>query len=70
MRNQRKFKQYCLSLDSVVSFINEKLHFMPPLKGQQGQVAVNKPVISRIYIVAYTWPLCSAQIFVDELNPH
>ena len=29
------------------------------LKGQ-GHVAVNKPVISIIYIVAHTWPLCSA----------
>ena len=37
------------------------------LKGQ-GQVTVNKPVISRIYIVAHTWPLCSVQILVDEVN--
>ena len=28
----------------------------------RGHVTVNKPVISRIYIVAHTWPLCSAQI--------
>ena len=27
------------------------------LKGQ-GYVTVNKPVISLIYIVAHTWPLC------------
>ena len=38
------------------------------LKGQ-GQVTVNKPVISMIYIVAHTWPLCSAQILVDGVNP-
>ena len=30
----------------------------------QGHVTVNKPVISMIYIVAHTWPLCSAQILV------
>ena len=38
----------------------------------QGQchVAVNKPVISRIYIVAHTWSLYSAQILVDRVNPH
>ena len=39
------------------------------LKGH-GHVTVNKPVISKIYIVAQTWPLCSAQILVDGLNPH
>ena len=32
---------------------------------EQGHLTVNKPVISRIYIVAHTWPLCSAQIVVD-----
>ena len=32
------------------------------LKGQ-GHVSVNKPVISRVYIVAHTWPLCSVQFF-------
>ena len=32
------------------------------LKGQ-GHVTANKPVISRIYIIAHTWLLCSAQIF-------
>ena len=36
----------------------------------QGHVTVNKPVISRIYIVARTWPLCSVQILVDGVNPH
>ena len=30
---------------------------------------VNKPVISIVYIVAHTWPLCSAQILVDGVNP-
>ena len=39
-----------------------------PLKGQ-GLVTVNKPVISRIYIVAHTWPLSSAKILVDGVNP-
>ena len=38
------------------------------LKGQ-GHEAVKKPIISRIHIVAHTWPLCSAQIFVDGVNP-
>ena len=38
------------------------------LKGQ-GYVTVNKPVISRIYIVAHMWPLCSVQILVDGVNP-
>ena len=38
------------------------------LKGQ-GHVTVNKPVISIIYIVVHTWPLCSAQILVDGVNP-
>ena len=38
------------------------------LKGQ-GHVTVNKPVISIIYIVAHTWPLCSVQILVDGVNP-
>ena len=39
-----------------------------PLKGQ-GHVTVNKPVISMIYIITSTWPLCSAQIVVDGVNP-
>ena len=39
------------------------------LKGQ-GHVTVNKPVTSRIYIIAHTWPLCSVQILVDGMNPH
>ena len=38
------------------------------LKGT-GHVTVNKPVISIIYIVAHAWPLCSAQILVDGVNP-
>ena len=41
------------------------------LKGKgQGHVTVNKPIMSRIYIVANTWPLCSVQILVDGVNPH
>ena len=35
----------------------------------QGHVTVNKPVISMIYIASHTWPLCSAQILVDGVNP-
>ena len=35
-----------------------------PLKGK-GPATVNKPVVSIIYIVAQTRPLCSAQISVD-----
>ena len=32
-------------------------------------MAVNKPVIFIMYIVAHTWPLCSAQILVDGVKP-
>ena len=35
----------------------------------QGHVTVCKPAISIIYIVAHTWPLFSAQILVDGVNP-
>ena len=35
----------------------------------QGHVTVSKPVISIIYIVSHTWPLCSARILVDGVNP-
>ena len=35
----------------------------------QGHVTLNKPVISRIYIVFHMWSLYSAQILVDEVNP-
>ena len=38
-----------------------------PFKGQ-GQVTVNKPFISIIYIVARTWPLYPAQITVDGVE--
>ena len=41
---------------------------MVRIKGP-GHVTVNKPIISRIYIGSYMWPLCSAQILVDEVNP-
>ena len=34
-----------------------------------GHVTVNKLLISKIYIVSHTWPLCSAQILVDGVNP-
>ena len=39
------------------------------LKGQ-GHATVNKPVISWIYIVAHTWPLCSPQISVHGVHLH
>ena len=39
-----------------------------PLKGL-GHVTVNKPVFSKIYIVAHTCPLCSARVLVDGMNP-
>ena len=35
----------------------------------QGRVTVNKPVISRLYIVAHTWPLCFIEILADGVNP-
>ena len=38
------------------------------LKGQ-GHLTVNKHVISGIYIVDHMWPLCSARILVDGVNP-
>ena len=41
--------------------------FMPCLK-VQGHVTVNKPVISIIYFVSHTWPLCSGRILVDGVN--
>ena len=43
------------------------LEFKKELKAQ-GHVTVNKPVISIIYIVSHTWPLCSAQISVHGVN--
>ena len=42
---------------------------MGPLVRGQGHITVNKPVISVTYIAAHTWPLCSAQILVDGVNP-
>ena len=35
----------------------------------QGHITINKPVISIINIVSHTWPMCSAQILVDGVNP-
>ena len=48
--------------------ISDCLEIKFGLKGL-GHITVNKPVISIIYIVAHTWPLCSAQILVDGVNP-
>ena len=54
-----------------MSYFHEQKSYESPftLKGQ-GDVTVNKPVISRIYIVAHMLPLCSAQILVDGVHPH
>ena len=52
--------------DFLRSGLGVKLKF--DLK-EQGRVTVNKPIISSIYIVAYSWPSCSAQIMVDGVNP-
>ena len=41
---------------------------MIKLKGP-GHVTVNKPDISIIYIAVKKYPLCSAQILVDRVNP-
>ena len=49
---------------SVLSFEKPTLD----LKGQ-GHVTVKKPFIFMIYIVAQTWPICSAQILVGGVNP-
>ena len=49
--------------------IFENLPNIPTIKAQ-GPVTVNKPVISRTYIVAHKRPLCAAQISVDGVNPH
>ena len=54
--------------DKIFLPINEP-NYKVQLKGQS-HISVNKPVISRIYIVVHTWPLCSAQILVDGVNPH
>ena len=37
------------------------------LKGHR-HVTLNKPVISRIYIVSHTWQLCFSQILVDGVT--
>ena len=47
--------------------LDENLSWKYHLKGQR-HVTVNKPVISMIYIISHTWPLCSAQILVDGAN--
>ena len=68
---QLSFKSEC-SVRSRRRVINTfkgiPCHHCQSLKAQ-GHVTVNKPVISMIYIVSHTWPLCSAQILVDGVNP-
>ena len=48
----------------------ESVDSIPLLLKGQSHVTVNKPVPSIIYIIAHTWPLCSAQILVDGVNSH
>ena len=52
------------SYRSVSTFCDLKFEFK-----ELGHVTVNKHVISTILINALTWPLCSAQILVDGVNP-
>ena len=54
---------------SLQVWVPTRIHkkFQKHLKGQ-GHVTVNRPVISMVYIVAHTWPLCSTQM-VDGVNP-
>ena len=54
---------------SLYQNVSLSVNFVLVLQGQ-GHVTVNKPVIFRIYIIVNTWPLCSAQILVDGVNPH
>ena len=46
----------------------EDIKVLKILNGQ-GHITANKPVISMIYFVAHTWPLCCAQILVDGVRP-
>ena len=63
--------------DGIVSYTLGELHLAPSLmKFYVGKriftivaKSFNKPVISMIYIVAYTCPLCSAHILVHGVNP-
>ena len=54
-------------LEAMFSFV-KLLSSVIHLKGL-GHVTANNSVIPIIYIVADTWPLCSAQILVDGVNP-
>ena len=59
-----------IALQNLSLFISyDCLDISALLKGL-GHITVNKPVISRMYIVAHTWPLCYAQSFVDGVHPH
>ena len=49
--------------------LNYSLNYSGCLQGQ-GHVTVNKPAISRIYIVVHTLPLCSVQSLVERVNQH
>ena len=55
------------SVRVLLAFIRQQ-YVRDELKGL-GHVTVNKSGISRIFFVAHTWPLCSAQILVDRVNP-
>ena len=60
---------YVRQQENVTSSLKRKAPLQyGTLKGT-GHVTVNKPVISIIYIVVHTWPLCSGQILVDGVNP-
>ena len=62
----------CLNSSCGGAFVSESFVFRSvhwwALQGQ-GHITVNKAVISIIYIVVHTWPLCSAQILMDGVNP-
>ena len=78
-RKEAKYEELCHRLNDEydeVNFVNLSMGSIGIfgkscnsfLKAQD-HVTVNKPVISMIYIIAHTWPLCSAQILVDGVNP-
>ena len=59
-------KTFQHNFDSPSYLVQDFSHVLKVSLKEQGHVTVNKPVISRIYIVAHTWPLRSAQILVDQ----
>ena len=67
---QIESKEHGKMFQKLRSMISVFIFVMKQNLKRQGHISVNKPVISRVYIVAHTWPLCSEQIFVDGVNPH